>query len=62
MGLMLIRERSEGLREKSSPIEIDESKDDHGSSEASAMEVGGGSTMGSSHGGLGDRWWIHHGF
>ena len=36
--------------------------DNHGSSEALAMEIGGGSTMGFGHGGHGDRWWIYHGF
>ena len=43
-------------------IEICESKDDHSSSEASTMEISGGSAMGSGHGGLGDQWWIYHGF
>ena len=62
MGSMSIKESSEGLREKSSAMEIGESRDDHGSNEALAMEISGGSTMGSSHGGLGDWWWNRHGF
>ena len=37
-------------------------RDVHGSSEALAIEIGGGSTMGFGYGGLGDLWWIHHGF
>ena len=62
MGSMSIKESSEGLRKKSSAMEIGESRDDHGSNEALAMEISGGSTMGSSHGGLGDWWWNRHGF
>ena len=38
--------------------EIGESRDDNGSSEVLAMEIGGGSTMGFGYGGLGDRWWM----
>ena len=39
-------------------MEIGESRDDNGSSEALAMEIGDGSTMGFGYGGLGDRWWM----
>ena len=39
-------------------MEIGESIDGHGSSEALAMEIGSGSTMGYGYGGLRDRWWM----
>ena len=58
MGSMQIKESRESLREKSLAMEIGESRDGHGLSEALAMEIGGGSTIGSGYGSLGDRWWM----